>query len=327
MALALAVAVGAMAFLTGCGGDFDPTSNIAVFHRELGSGTREVIVERITGTQEAITTNASAAIAQGTEEVNTNVSGNRHAISYESVAIIGDSVRALSFNGVAPTQQNVINGTYALSRDFVLIARHDAPFATTGGVQGAFYSFINSSNARELTNNLGPVYNTERNAATTTFVPTVIGTQQLRITGSTSMTQIGTWLASAFAAAMNTLDGNSITYYVAATGSGAGRTIGFYRTLASDAPAVDFHFGMASASLGANFLNTEHADFIPNHITFALDAVAIIVHPSNPLTNITTEQARRIFVGYRGDNDVTGSATNAHVRAWRWEELFPALVA
>lgn len=79
--------------------------------------------------------------------------------------------------------------------------------------------------------------------------------------------------------AMNT----GLTINVSGGGSGAGRNAVIDRTT---------HVGMDSGTPNA----TQRAA-IRHFIPVAFDAVAIVTHPSNPVANLTTEQARSIFMG------------------------------
>ena len=51
------------------------------------------------------------------------MSQNPNAIGYASLAAIKDSVKALTVNGVAPTEATVKDGTYLVQRPFVLVTK------------------------------------------------------------------------------------------------------------------------------------------------------------------------------------------------------------
>jgi len=85
--------------------------------------------------------------------------------------------------------------------------------------------------------------------------------------------------AADFLSELNT----GLTVTVAAGGSGAGETGVVNRTI---------NIGMISRSLGSAFQGR-----IRRVIPVAHDAVAIVVHPSNPITDLSMEDARAIFMG------------------------------
>ena len=82
----------------------------------------------------------------------TSVKTNPGAIGYMSLGDLDEKqVKAVKFNGVSPTTENVANGTYKMSRPFVL--------ATKGQATGATASFINwiktSANAKKIISKMG----------------------------------------------------------------------------------------------------------------------------------------------------------------------------
>ena len=61
----------------------------------------------------------------------TTVSQNPNAIGYASLAAIKDSVKALTVNGVAPTEATVKDGTYLVQRPFVLVTKEGTALSDT----------------------------------------------------------------------------------------------------------------------------------------------------------------------------------------------------
>ena len=83
-------------------------AEIVLIGREAGSGTRDGF-ESITDTKNACQYRQELT---STCDVITPVSQNPNAIGYASLAAIKDSVKALTVNGVAPTEATVKDGTY-----------------------------------------------------------------------------------------------------------------------------------------------------------------------------------------------------------------------
>ena len=98
------------------GGD---DAEIVLIGREAGSGTRDGF-ESITNTKEACKYRQELT---STGDVITTVSGNPAAIGYASLASVKDSVKALSANGVAPSEATVKDSSYPIQRPFVLVTR------------------------------------------------------------------------------------------------------------------------------------------------------------------------------------------------------------
>ena len=119
---------------------FDSSSAISVVSREDGSGTRGAFIE-LFGIEEkgadgskTDKTTKEAIIANKTDVMMTNVSGEEYAIGYVSMGSLSDSVKALKIDGAEPTTANVKNGSYKISRPFNI--------ATKDGLSEAAQNFI-----------------------------------------------------------------------------------------------------------------------------------------------------------------------------------------
>ena len=122
------------------GGD---DGEIVVIGREAGSGTRDGF-ESITDTKDAC---AYRQELTSTGDVIATVAQNPNAIGYASLAAIKDSVKALSVNGVVPSEETVKDGSYLVQRPFVLVTRTDE--ALSADAQ-KFFDFATSADAAEI---------------------------------------------------------------------------------------------------------------------------------------------------------------------------------
>lgn len=118
--------------------------------REAGSGTRDGF-ESITDTKDACQYRQELT---STGDVITTVSQNPNAIGYASLAAIKDSVKALTVNGVAPTEATVKDGTYLVQRPFVLVTREGAALSETAQ---KFFDFATSADAASIISAAGAV--------------------------------------------------------------------------------------------------------------------------------------------------------------------------
>ncbi|MGD9677526.1 MAG: phosphate ABC transporter substrate-binding protein PstS family protein [Vulcanibacillus sp.] len=91
---------------------------IVVVSREEGSGTRGAF-EEIVKFEGELTDNAT--VVEGNGGVQTTVAQNPSSIGYVSFTYINDSVKPMLIDEVIPTTENVLNGTYSVSRPFVVI--------------------------------------------------------------------------------------------------------------------------------------------------------------------------------------------------------------
>lgn len=118
--------------------------------REAGSGTRDGF-ESITDTKDACQYRQELT---STGDVIATVSQNPNAIGYASLAAIKDSVKALTVNGVAPTEATVKDGTYLVQRPFVLVTKESAALSETAQ---KFFDFATSADAASIISAAGAV--------------------------------------------------------------------------------------------------------------------------------------------------------------------------
>jgi len=118
--------------------------------REAGSGTRDGF-ESITDTKDACQYRQELT---STGDVITTVSQNPNAIGYASLAAIKDSVKALTVNGVAPTEATVKDGTYLVQRPFVLVTKEGVALSETAQ---KFFNFATSADAASIISAAGAV--------------------------------------------------------------------------------------------------------------------------------------------------------------------------
>jgi phosphate transport system substrate-binding protein len=93
---------------------------IAVVSREPGSGTRGAF-EEIVKFQDKLVNGATEF--DGTGAVIAEISRNADAVGYISLGSVNSSVKALSVDGTAASTANVVNGSYKISRPFLLLTK------------------------------------------------------------------------------------------------------------------------------------------------------------------------------------------------------------
>ena len=125
-------------------------AEIVLIGREAGSGTRDGF-ESITDTKDACQYRQELT---STGDVITPVSQNPNAIGYASLAAIKDSVKALTVNGVAPTEATVKDGTYLVQRPFVLVTKEGVALSETAQ---KFFDFATSADAASIISAAGAV--------------------------------------------------------------------------------------------------------------------------------------------------------------------------
>ena len=261
----------------GCtGGAFDAADEITVISREEGSGTRGAFVE-LFGVEEenesgekVDRTVATADVQTSTGVVLTSVSGNRNAIGYISVGSLNDTVKALQIDGVAPSVAAVKDGSYKIARPFN-IAYNEASLSDAAR---EFIAYILSAEGQQIVEEAGYIPVSENAAAFASS--SASGT--VTVSGSSSVTPVMEKLKEAFAAV-----NANITVEVNMSDSTTGMT---------DAASGNCDIGMASRALKDSELSSGLTG-----TQIALDGIAVIVNPENPLTSLSGEQVKSIYVG------------------------------
>ena len=125
-------------------------AQVVLIGREAGSGTRDGF-ESITGTAEKCLYRQELT---STGDVITAVAQNPDAIGYASLASVGDSVKALSVGGVAPSEETVKDGSYAIQRPFVLVTKTEGKLSDAAQ---KFFDFALDPENAELISKAGVV--------------------------------------------------------------------------------------------------------------------------------------------------------------------------
>lgn len=254
------------AMFTGCAGT---NTSITVISREDGSGTRDAFTE-LMGilVEDTDNTVASAEISNSTSVVMQSVVGNKNAIGYISLGSLNDEVKAVSVDGVKATAENIVNGTYNVSRPFNIATKEDI-----SELASDFVTYILSADGQAIIEEEGYISVSDAEAYTSAGL-----TGTIVIAGSTSVAPVMEVLADEYKA-LN----EGVTIEIQQTGSSAGMT-------STIEGACDI--GMASRDVK----DSELAEgLIPTVI--AMDGIAVIVNSENPVENLTSEQIRGIYTG------------------------------
>lgn len=248
-------------------------SEITVVSREAGSGTRGAFVE-LTGVEvkdadgkKVDMTTEDAVIQNGTAQVITTVEGDVNAIGYISLGSLGDTVKAVTVNGVEATAENVKNGTYTVSRPFNVAVKEGLSDTAKD-----FLAWILSAEGQQIVADnhyvaLEPVAYTAAPVA-----------GKIVVGGSSSVGPLMEKLAEAYKALNPTVE---IEVQISDSTTGM-----------KGAADGTFDIGMASRLLKDSELE---AGLLPTVI--AMDGIAVIVNKANAIENMTTEQIRQIFTG------------------------------
>ena len=123
---------------------------IVCIGREAGSGTRD-------GFESMTKTTDKCLLKQeltSTGAVIEAVAGNPNAIGYASLSALKDSVKAVTVNGVACSEETVLDGSYEIQRPFVFVTKDGVALSAQAQ---AFFDFATSSAANDLIRGAGAV--------------------------------------------------------------------------------------------------------------------------------------------------------------------------
>lgn len=264
--------------LSGCTKGFDPAGEIGLVSREDGSGTRSAFVE-LTGVQvkqangkKVDRTSPSTMVASSTAVALTTVAGDPAALGYLSLGSINDSVKVLCVDGVAPTKEEIAAGRYPLVHPFNVVTR--GPVENLSPVAKDFLGWVLSPEGQRIVETAG--YLRVPNVTPYTGSTSVSG--KVVCSGSSSVTPCMEKLKEAYVKSHP-----HVSIEVQQSDSSTG---------VSDAKDGVCDLGMASRALKTS--ETE-AGLVATAI--ALDGLAVVVNPLNPLVNISKEDLRKAFTG------------------------------
>jgi phosphate transport system substrate-binding protein len=92
---------------------------IDVFTREDGSGTRSSFESLVMGKNQIM---ARAMVENSNGAIRQLVADDPGAVGYISLGLVDSTVKALDLGGIVPSRENVVNGTYNLSRPFLFLS-------------------------------------------------------------------------------------------------------------------------------------------------------------------------------------------------------------
>jgi phosphate transport system substrate-binding protein len=116
--------------------------NITLVTREAGSGTRGAFEQIVMGKEKI---SDRAIVQNSTGAVRTIVAGDPNAIGYISLAILDETVKAVTVEGVQVSIDNIINGSYKIQRPFLYLTR-EAPV----GAAKTFIDFVLSDEGQNI---------------------------------------------------------------------------------------------------------------------------------------------------------------------------------
>ena len=125
-------------------------AEIVCIGREAGSGTRDGF-ESITKTKDKCKYRQELT---STGDVIATVASNPNAIGYASLSAVKKTVKAVTVNGVQPSEKTVKDGSYVVQRPFVLVTKKVKKLSQPAQL---FFDYATSEKVRDLISKAGVV--------------------------------------------------------------------------------------------------------------------------------------------------------------------------
>lgn len=271
--LCLILALTCTAALAGCGSneselpDLSSLGEITAIAREEGSGTRSEFESLVDTNEEGAD---SAALS--TELVLSAAAEDENAIGYLAYSALSgistDSVTVLSVDGVECSQDTIADGSYPLSRDYIL-----AYSGSLSELEQDFITYIRSAGQEIAALSCTPVRNTS------VFLSNGLsGT--ITICGSSSMETLMEQLIEGY---YEYNPNAEIVLEISDSTEGLNKAM-----------RGECDLAMSSRSLA------DYEEELLEYYVIASDAIAVIVNSANPLEDISIKRLKSIY-----DGDVT----------------------
>jgi phosphate transport system substrate-binding protein len=282
----------ALVTLSACAKSTSLKGTINVYTRDSSSGTREAFFGFIALTDKLTST---AIEVTGNGDMAAKVGADANGIGYVSLTtdFAANNIVALSYNGVAATKANVLNGTYTLQRPFNYVTRaagtFDSPLKQE--IVSAFIDFLaNSVEGQEAVASKGGIVEATKATAWAT-----LATKYPNLSKASTVTILtggSTSVDSTLKAALESFKAlTGANFQMNQTGSGDG----YKRTLGSDKDSANkIDIGFASRAFKAE-------EVVANGLlsgSYCQDGIAVVVQKDNKvLTNATKDLLFSIFSG------------------------------
>ena len=269
------------------------TGELHIYSRDASSGTRGAF-EELVGFEGELTDNA--IITESNGDMAAKVGADNLAIGYVSLTtdFEANNLKKVNYDGVEPTEENVLSEEYKLARPFNYVTRAEGDFGDEKKEQlvAAFIAFLTeSTEGANAISSAGGIVDVESKKAWDELkadhpiVDEDNSAIELVTVGSTSVEK-------AIRAALESFQpmAGNFTFKMSHAGSGEGPagTIGEEKDSAKKGD-----IGFASRP----FKDTEEVSLGMSSGTFCLDAVVVCVEMNNPVENLTNDNVAAIFKG------------------------------
>lgn len=292
--LILVVIMSLVLVLSGCSKKVAEDPSIKIYTRDATSGTRDGFFTTI-GFKEAVSDNSKlkdfVEVANNGEMISSIVN-DEYGIGYISLSSLdGSGVKGLNYNSVEPTEDNVINGTYKLTRNFNYNTRADYATEKERQIVEAFVAYLSTKDAKATISGADGIVEIKTSdpswEAIKANYPIILEDNSgvtIRFGGSTSVEKVAKKLSAEF----STKCGNFNVEH-----NHTGSSDAYKATQGSEKDGSNsLHIGFASREYK---LTSDEQLEEGTYGFICKDAIVAVVNNNNPLTNVTTETLKNIY--------------------------------
>lgn len=273
-------------------------ADIKLYTRDTTSGTRDGFFTGI-GLEKAKDDNSLLKVSNlGTVESNGDminaIKNDKYGIGYISMASLDNRViKGLYFEGIEPTEENVLNGSYLLTRNFNYITRTEYASENKKQIVEAFIGYLSTQEAKAIMKSEGGIIDVKKTDPSWDDIKSnyLIASKDnsnivLNFGGSTSVSKMATALANEFSNLCGNV-GFTHNYY----GSGDA----YKKTQGADKDSVGY-FDIAFASRDFKVSSSEPAQE-GTYNTLCIDAIVVVVNKENNISSITKDELVDMYTG------------------------------
>ena len=280
--------------LTGCGGNGSTDDTITVYSRDASSGTREAF-EKANDMEEMLLDGAVTVDSNG--DMATKVGQDANGFGYVSLStdFEANNIKALNYEGVTPSEETVLDGSYGMQRPFMFVTRADGDFADdrTQALVEAFIDYLcNSTEGQQVVADAGGIVDLSKTTpweelkVNHPIVDEDNSDLTIRTAGSTSV-------ESTLQAALEAFQAEAGQFQFTMNQSGSGD--GYTRVLGDEKD------GASAADIGFASRNFEDEEDVSQGLLsgqYCIDAVVAVVSADNDaVDNLTAAQIKSIYTG------------------------------
>ncbi len=274
---------------------FDASKKIKVYTRDTDSGTRDGFFTKI-GLKNNVKSNeglvTDIVTTSGNGDMVLKIKNDEYSIGYISLSSLEESsLNGLKYDGVEPTEENVLSKSYELTRNFNYITRVDFDSDEKKQIVEAYVAYLSTKEAKATiiaNSGIVKINSTDKSWNDIKANYPICGKDNSNITikfgGSTSVEKIAKALSQEFASKC----GNFKPEH---NHGGSGDAYKFTQGEEKDSTSK-LDVGFLSRELNSSEVASENTAGL-----ICVDAIVAVTNQKNPLKDVTADDLKNIYTG------------------------------